>query len=121
MSGSPLSGTHWMEIDLETAAVPTRFVLDWEAAHADVYSIQGRLSKTVSGAFCAGPEARLGGQERVLGGSADRSVLWEGKISLYPSRSLSLFLPLSLSPLSPLCTILLIGSRRRGHLPVSGP
>jgi hypothetical protein len=52
MQGTAIKGSHWLEMDLGRPVVPTRMLLDWEAAYADIYDIQGRLTGSV-GALCA--------------------------------------------------------------------
>lgn len=51
MQGTAIKGSHWLEMDLGQPVVPTRMLLDWEAAYADIYDIQGRLTRSV-GALC---------------------------------------------------------------------
>eukprot|EP00935_MAST-01C_sp_MAST-1C-sp1_P001553 g1553.t1 len=48
MGGTAIPGSHWVVLDFgETKTVrPSRLVLDWEAAHAENYRIEGRLNST---------------------------------------------------------------------------
>jgi hypothetical protein len=43
MSGTPIPGEHWLEVDLGAAFELTRFVLIWEKALATRYTLRGRL------------------------------------------------------------------------------
>jgi hypothetical protein len=46
-------GVHWIQIDLETAAVPSQLLIDFETARSDEYVVQGRLTLTVNIFICA--------------------------------------------------------------------
>jgi hypothetical protein len=43
MSGTPLPGEHWVEIDLGAVFELSRFILIWEKAYAVKYAVRGRL------------------------------------------------------------------------------
>eukprot|EP00802_Teleaulax_amphioxeia_P027230 Tamp_28512.p1 GENE.Tamp_28512~~Tamp_28512.p1 ORF type:complete len:154 (+),score=9.58 Tamp_28512:276-737(+) len=43
MSGTPIEGEHWVEVDLETPSLVSRVLIDWESAYSNEYSILGRL------------------------------------------------------------------------------
>ena len=53
MSGTPIPGEHWVEIDLEHIASLSRVVLDWETAHATAWTIRARLYEDSSWATLA--------------------------------------------------------------------
>jgi len=40
MRGEAIPGPHWLVIDLQRVCLPTRVVLDWEAAYSDHWIIQ---------------------------------------------------------------------------------
>jgi hypothetical protein len=42
MSGTPLAGTQWVTLELESGCIAHRAVLDWETARADDYELQLR-------------------------------------------------------------------------------
>ena len=42
MTGAPIPGAHWVEIDLERRCSVTRVIIDWEKAHATRYTVKGR-------------------------------------------------------------------------------
>jgi hypothetical protein len=45
MGGTAIPGVHWVILDFGKKYIrPTRVVLDWEAAHAENYRIEGRLT-----------------------------------------------------------------------------
>ena len=46
MSGTPIEGEHWVEIDLQEPVMVTRFTLDWESAYAKDWSMEGRLANS---------------------------------------------------------------------------
>uniref|UniRef100_A0A7S0DU09 F5/8 type C domain-containing protein n=1 Tax=Hanusia phi TaxID=3032 RepID=A0A7S0DU09_9CRYP len=43
MSGNPIEGEHWIEVDLQSPAIVTSVLIDWEAAFSDDYSLSGRM------------------------------------------------------------------------------
>lgn len=46
MTGRPIRGSHWVEVDLGRPCVVARVVLDWEVAYASQYVVQGRLGSS---------------------------------------------------------------------------
>jgi len=46
MTGRPIRGSHWVEVDLGRPCVVARVVLDWEVAYASQYVVQGRLDSS---------------------------------------------------------------------------
>lgn len=60
MSGTPLPGEHWVEIDLEHIALKlTRVVLDWESAYSSEWTLRARLYEDAGWATLAvGSDAR---------------------------------------------------------------
>jgi len=42
MQGEPIGGEHWIEIDLQRLCLATNFLIDWEQAFSDDWSIIGR-------------------------------------------------------------------------------
>lgn len=58
MSGTPLPGEHWVEIDLGAVFELTRFIVVWEKAYAAKYVVRGRLFSDGAWAdFAAGRDA----------------------------------------------------------------
>eukprot|EP00980_Cylindrotheca_fusiformis_P004612 scaffold982_cov139-Cylindrotheca_fusiformis.AAC.25 len=43
MHGTAIKGAHWVELDFGTEIVVDKIVLDWEAAYADEYRLEGSL------------------------------------------------------------------------------
>mmetsp|Transcript_24908 Transcript_24908/g.39081 ORF Transcript_24908/g.39081 Transcript_24908/m.39081 type:complete len:300 (-) Transcript_24908:546-1445(-) len=43
MSGTPYQGAVWVQIDLERPCIVSSMMVDWEAAYASKYSVEGRL------------------------------------------------------------------------------
>lgn len=44
MSGTPIPGKHWVEIDLGRPCLVNHVVVDWETAYCEAYHLQGRLT-----------------------------------------------------------------------------
>ena len=45
MTGKPIPGEHWLEIDLQRTCIITRLFIDWEIAYSNDYTIVGRAYK----------------------------------------------------------------------------
>ena len=48
MSGDPIPGKHWVEIDLERECVVDNILIDWESAYCDDWLLRGRVTNSSS-------------------------------------------------------------------------
>lgn len=42
LTGAPIPGEHWLEIDLQRVCTITKVLIDWEKAYSDSYTVVGR-------------------------------------------------------------------------------
>lgn len=78
MSGSPIPGPHWLEMELQLTsggARVERVVLDWEDAYSTQWTLQGRLSKEAQW------EDMAQGSDHPLGARSKWHVLQEVRLS----------------------------------------